>query len=257
MKQVSILDVATTSTDNQIAPHGEITDDQSMDADEKKVAKKSLSRTRTRVSGLEELQLIGRNREISKIIDLVSNSDNSQQVQVISVWGMGGLGKTTLVGGVYQSPKLSDMFEKYVFITIMRPFNLEEFLRSLARQLHEESSKKQELLENGNNNKKSLALMDVDNLTKELKRLLEKKSSLIVLDDFFETSEWDLIKPKLLPLLENTSRIIITTREENIAYHCSGKHGVVCNLQVLQPDDALCLLSEKVTKMSSSFLGLK
>ncbi|KXG28795.1 hypothetical protein SORBI_3005G167500 [Sorghum bicolor] len=246
VKQVSILDVATTSTDNQIAPHGEITDDQSMDADEKKVAKKSLSRTRTRVSGLEELQLIGRNREISKIIDLVSNSDNSQQVQVISVWGMGGLGKTTLVGGVYQSPKLSDMFEKYVFITIMRPFNLEEFLRSLARQLHEESSKKQELLKNGNNNKKSLALMDVDKLTEELKRLLEKKSSLIVLDDFFETSEWDLIKPKLLPLLEKTSRIIITTREENIAYHCSGKHGVVCNLQVLEPDDALCLLSEKV-----------
>lgn len=89
--------------------------------------------------------------------------------------------------------------------------------------------------------------MDVHELTEELKRLLEKKSSLIVLDDFLETSEWDLIKPRLLPLLEKTSRIIVTIREENIANHCSGKHGVVRNLQVLQLDDALCLLSEKVT----------
>ena len=247
MKLESILDVATTSIDDHIVPQGEIIDDQSMDADEKKVARKSLTRIRTRGGALEELQLIGRKKEISEIIDLISNNDNSQQVQVISLWGMGGLGKTTLVRGVYQSPKLSGKFEKYVFITIMRPFNLEEFLRSLAGQLHEGSSKKEELLDNRISNKKSLASMQVDKLTEELKRLLEKKSSLIVLDDFFETSEWDLIKPRLLPVLEKTSRIIVTTREENIANHCSGRHGVVHNLQVLQPDDALCLLSEKVT----------
>ena len=247
MKLESILDVATTSIDDHIAPQGEIIDDQSMDADEKKVARKSLTRIRTRGGALEELQLIGRKKEISEIIDLISNNDNSQQVQVISLWGMGGLGKTTLVRGVYQSSKLSDKFEKYVFVTIMCPFNLEEFLRSLAEQLHEGSSKKEELLYNRISNKKSLASMQVDKLTEELKRLLEKKSSLIVLDDFFETSAWDLIITYLLPILEKTNRIIVTTREENIANHCSGKHGVVHNLQVLQPDDALCLLSEKVT----------
>ncbi|KAJ1276044.1 hypothetical protein BS78_05G184000 [Paspalum vaginatum] len=57
---------------------------------------------------------------------------------------MGGLGKTTLVSSVYQSQKLSDNFEKCAFVTIMRPFNLPEFLRSLAEQLKEGSSKKKE-----------------------------------------------------------------------------------------------------------------
>lgn len=245
MKPVSISDVAITSTNNHTVAHGEIIDDQSMDADEKKVARKSLTRIRTSVGASEESQLIGREKEISEITHLILNND-SQQVQVISVWGMGGLGKTTLVSGVYQSPRLSDKFDKYVFVTIMRPFILVELLRSLAEQLHKGSSEKEELLENRVSGKKSLASMEVTELTGQLKRLLEKKSCLIVLDDFSDTSEWDQIKPTLFPLLEKTSRIIVTTRKENIANHCSGKNGNVHNLKVLKHNDALCLLSEKV-----------
>nr|AFE56224.1 Pib protein [Oryza sativa Indica Group] len=227
---VSISDVATTSTNNHTVAHGEIIDDQSMDADEKKVARKSLTRIRTSVGASEESQLIGREKEISEITHLILNND-SQQVQVISVWGMGGLGKTTLVSGVYQSPRLSDKFDKYVFVTIMRPFILVELLRSLAEQLHKGSSKKEELLENRVSSKKSLASMEDTELTRQLKRLIEKKSCLIVLDDFSDTSEWDQIKPTLFPLLEKTNRIIVTTRKENIANHCSGKNGNVHNLK--------------------------
>ena len=32
--------------------------------------------------------------------------------------GMGGLGKITLVGGVYESPEITERFEKCVFATI-------------------------------------------------------------------------------------------------------------------------------------------
>ena len=118
----------------------------------------------TGFSALEESQLIGRKKEINEITNLISN-EGSLQVQVISVWGMGGLGKTTLVDGVYQSTKLNDKFEKYVFVTIMRPFNLAELLRGLARGLHEGSSKKEELLENRVGSKRLIASMGVEELT--------------------------------------------------------------------------------------------
>jgi len=170
---------------------------------------------------------------------------------------MGGLGKTTLVDSVYQSTKLNDKFEKYAFVTIMRPFNLEELLRSLARGLREGSSKKEELLENSVRSKRLITSMGVEELTEELKRLLEKKSCLIVLDDLLDTSEWDLIKPKLSPWLEKTSRIIVTTRKKNIANHCSEEVRNVRNLQVLEPEDALHLFSEKVIFNCSILLGLK
>jgi hypothetical protein len=38
----------------------------------------------------------------------------------------------------------------------------------------------------------------------------------------------------------------VTTREESIAKHCSGKYGIVHNLEVLKEDDALKLFSLKV-----------
>ncbi|WVZ81889.1 hypothetical protein U9M48_029220 [Paspalum notatum var. saurae] len=241
------LDAATSSTtEHEIAALSEIIEDQCKDVDEKKVATRSLTRIRTGVGALEESQLIGREKEILKVIDLISNMD-SQQAQVIAVWGMGGLGKTTLINGVYYNPKLSDKFEKRVFLTIMRPFDLAENLRRLILGLHEGSSTKEELLENSVSNKrKSIASMGVEGLTEALANLLETKRCLIVLDDLSSSMEWDQLIPKIPQM--RTTRIIVTTREENIAKHCtgSGNHGTVHNLKILDHEDALRLFNKKV-----------
>ena len=172
---------ATISTNNCTMAPCEIVEDQSKDTAKKEV-KRTLTRIRTSVCDLEESHLIGRDKEISDIINLISNKD-IRFGQVISVWGMGGLGKTTLVNGVYQSPKISDEFERRAFVTIMRPFNAADLLRSLVVQLQEESTTKEELLKNSASKIGSLATMGVEALTKELKRLLEIKRCLIVLDD--------------------------------------------------------------------------
>ena len=84
-------------------------------------------------------------------------------------------------------------------VTIMRPFNPYELLSSLATQL---GANKEEA--NGDS----------------LAGLLEGKKYLIVLDDISSTTEWDVIV-KYFPTTVITSRIIITTREENIDMHCS------------------------------------
>lgn len=195
---------------------------------------------------LEESQLIGRKKEIDDIVNLLI-SRNSQQVEVVSVWGMGGLGKTALVSSVYKSPKLSDKFEKFIFVTIMRPFDLVELLKSLVVRLDQGSSTKEQLmLDNSAGNKKSLSTMGVEELKEELKRLVQMKSCFIILDDVSSISEWDQIRPCLVPHLKETSRIIVTTRKNDIAEHCSGKQDNVYNLEVLDPVEALHLFRKKV-----------
>ncbi|RLM99733.1 Disease resistance protein RPM1 [Panicum miliaceum] len=57
---------------------------------------------------------------------------------------MGGIGKTTLVADVYQSQELNDKFTKRAFVTVLRPFKLQELLRSIATQLDAVSSGKKE-----------------------------------------------------------------------------------------------------------------
>ena len=209
---MSSSDAATTSINNCTMAPCEIVEDQSKDTAKKEV-KRTLTRIRTSVGDLEESHLIGRDKEIFDIIDLISNED-IRFGQVISVWGMGGLGKTTLVNGVYQSPKISDKFERRAFVTIMRPFNAADLLRSLVVQLQEESTTKEELLKNSASKIGSLATMGVEALTNQLKRLLEIKRCLIVLDDLSSIAEWDdIIQGFLLDWKDNPNNCDYKERE--------------------------------------------
>jgi len=95
---------------------------------------KCLTRVETNFTAFKESKLIGRKGEKSKILNLISNQD-SKDFEVISVWGMGGLGKTTLVKDVYQSHELNAIFDKRACVTVKRPFNRTDVLNSLAEQL--------------------------------------------------------------------------------------------------------------------------
>ncbi|RLM58482.1 putative disease resistance RPP13-like protein 3 [Panicum miliaceum] len=249
VERTSSSDTTITSRNDRALVPCEIIEDQSKDDAENEV-KRTLTRIRTSVGDLDESHLIGRYKEISDIIDLISNKD-IRFSQVISVWGMGGLGKTTLVNSVYQSPKLSDGFERRAFVTIMRPFNLADLLRSLIVQLQEEATK-EELLKNSASKNGSLTMMGVEALTKQLKRLLEIKHCLIVLDDLSSIAEWDEIMQGFC-WIGKTTRIIVTTRKEHIAHHCSGNDKTVRNLDVLKEEDALDLFSQKVFGKDTEF----
>lgn len=85
----------TLGTNNSVMTTDEIVED-IFAGDNEKIARKSLGRQGTTACALEESELVGREKEKSDLINLISRQDNQHTV-VISVWGMGGLGKTTLV----------------------------------------------------------------------------------------------------------------------------------------------------------------
>ncbi|XP_034601588.1 disease resistance protein Pik-2 isoform X2 [Setaria viridis] len=109
-----------------------------------------------------------------------------------------------------------------------------------------ESSNKKDNIDFWRGTRKAIESMRIEELKKELSRLLEGKRCLIVLDDLSSTVEWDLIIQSF-PTLEDMSRIIVTTREENIAKHCSNNQENIM-LKVLEDNDALDLFTKKVFK---------
>ncbi|XP_047043838.1 disease resistance protein Pik-2-like [Lolium rigidum] len=86
--------------------------------------------------------------------------------------------------------------------------------------------------------------MKSQELKMELARLLKTQKCLVVLDDISSTSEWDLVQG----YLDNAGRIIITTREKNIAEHCSRDDRNMYSLEGLKDNDALDLFTKKVLK---------
>jgi predicted AAA+ superfamily ATPase len=170
------------------------------------------------LAALKESQLIGRETEKTEIIKRITTEDS--QLEVICVWGMGGLGKTTLVRDVYQDEELSGKFEKRACATIMRPFNVNELLKNLALQF---------------------GYKDVPEMDKKF----PGKKYLIVLDDLSSNAEWDTIIQHF-PATETASRIIVTTRVKDIATYCSKKHENIYRLQTLEDNNALDLFAKKV-----------
>ncbi|WVZ91579.1 hypothetical protein U9M48_037730 [Paspalum notatum var. saurae] len=179
---------------------------------------KCLTHMETNITAFKETKLIGRESEKIKIFKLLSN-EVSQEFEVISVWGMGGLGKTSLVKDVYQSQELNAMFDKRACITVKRPFNSEDVLNSLAEQLTGTRS-----WHHG---------------------ILDDKKYLIVIDDLSSTKEWDDIESSF-PRAVTESRLIITTRVNEIAGHCSSKASHILDLKILEEKAACDLFTEKV-----------
>ncbi|KAF7082191.1 hypothetical protein CFC21_086072 [Triticum aestivum] len=197
---------------------------------------------RSRTMALADQVLCGRETEKSILIKLVGQPDNNQGSKVISVWGMGGLGKTTLVRSIYRSQQLGGW--KRAWATALRPFNPEVLLRDLALQLQNTIQEDPAGSTATGVQKKNISVMKLQDLKDELARILKVQKCLVVLDDILSTSEWDLVKS----CLHNVGRIIVTTRQKDVAKHCSREDKNMYCLEGLKDAAALDLFIKKVFK---------
>lgn len=206
---------------------------------EKKLGR-SLSKTRS-VTPEDIVVRRSTEKQKQKLIHLLGQpDDDSQGCKVISVWGMGGIGKTTLVRSVYQSQQLCGW--KRAWATASRLFNSDALLWNLAMQLQTNIEEKDSTRADTVKQKKDIREMGHQEMTSELSKLLGTQNCLIVLDDLSTTEEWDSIKSILL----KSKRVIVTTREKSVAEHCCEDEHNIYKLVGIEDDAALDLFKTKV-----------
>uniref|UniRef100_A0A0E0MHE8 AAA+ ATPase domain-containing protein n=1 Tax=Oryza punctata TaxID=4537 RepID=A0A0E0MHE8_ORYPU len=196
---------------------------------------------------VEASNLVGIDIPRDQLINLVDDGD--QSFKVISIVGVGGLGKTTLANEVYK--KVGGKFYCQAFVSVSQKPDVKKILRSIICQIMEPyhastNPDKAVISQIKKQDYSSTESGDVEWLINILRVFLKDKRYLIVIDDIWSTQEWMTIK---FALFENTcgSRILVTTRISTIAKSCcSPDHGTVYELRPLSEVDFMCLFFRRI-----------
>ncbi|KAM5553237.1 hypothetical protein ABKV19_025459 [Rosa sericea] len=129
--------------------------------------------------------------------------------RVVSIIGMGGSGKTTIAKQVYHHKEVTDHFDCLAWVCISQQYQVRDVLERIYVKLISASNKEREEIKN---------LKD-DEIPGRLSRLQNERKCLIVLDDIWKTETWDFLKAAFECHEDSKSRILLTTRNEQVASH--------------------------------------
>ncbi|XP_039118164.1 LOW QUALITY PROTEIN: disease resistance protein PIK6-NP-like [Dioscorea cayenensis subsp. rotundata] len=179
----------------------------------------------------DDAMLVGMDGPRNTLMDWLIPGDGSI-LRIISVVGMGGLGKTTLVKKLYENRQVMEHFHRSAWITVSQTFSLKVLLRDMINQLLGSQVFSAEMTEG----------QLVQQLRDELMKL--NTSYVIVLDDVWSLNAWLSFFPAL-PDNSLGSRIIVTTRNLDVASFCSQESGHVYHLKPLCPENSWLLFCKK------------
>uniref|UniRef100_J3MYI3 Uncharacterized protein n=1 Tax=Oryza brachyantha TaxID=4533 RepID=J3MYI3_ORYBR len=178
---------------------------------------------------INDNELVGIDKNRQTLIESLHLEDCS--LRIIAVWGMGGLGKSTLVNNVYKNEAIISNFNCHAWLCISQSYKIHDVWRNMLKELCGEENRG---LDAGNMNNTELRV--------EMSKILHQKRYLIILDDVWSVADFLKIREFLV---DNGlgSRVIITTRIEEVA--SIAEDGCKISLEPLDNHDAWLLFCRK------------
>ncbi|KAL4017388.1 hypothetical protein IC575_020940 [Cucumis melo] len=171
-------------------------------------------------------KLVGISRRLHEINKLMGIG--LDDVRFIGIWGMSGIGKTTIARIIYKS--VSHLFDGCYFLDNVKEALKKEGIASLQQKLL-----------TGALMKRNIDIPNADGATL-IKRRISNIKALIILDDVDNVSQLRQLAGSL-DWFGSGSRVIVTTKHEDILV----SHGIErrYNVEVLKIDEGIQLFSQK------------
>ncbi|XP_019154379.1 PREDICTED: putative late blight resistance protein homolog R1B-16 isoform X2 [Ipomoea nil] len=147
-------------------------------------------------------KMVGCDNVLLTVLDQLTQQSTKGR-QVVSIVGMGGIGKTTLAHEVYEHPSITSHFDKQAWVTVSQEYNVEQMLRCLLSCVIAASR------DGGK-----------DQLAESVYKHLKGQRYLIVMDDIWSTTAWDSVQ-RCFPDDNNGSRILLTSRLREVGEYAS------------------------------------
>ncbi|KAB2623613.1 disease resistance RPP13-like protein 1 [Pyrus ussuriensis x Pyrus communis] len=167
-------------------------------------------------------------KEKLKALLLLSDNESSSNFSVVPIFGMGGVGKTTLAQLLYNDGQVKEHFDTNAWVCVSEHYEALRVIKTLIEEI----------------TKKPCDNLGMNSLEVQLSEQLMGKRFLLVLDDLWNESydEWDRLRT-LFTYGAKGSRVIVTTRSRRVA-------SIVCNsipihdLEKLSDKDCWLLLEK-------------
>ncbi|XP_019068819.1 disease resistance protein RPP13-like isoform X1 [Solanum lycopersicum] len=153
---------------------------------------------------------------------------------VLSIYGMGGLGKTTLAKKLYNCPDIASSFPTRAWICVSQEYNTMDLLKTIIKSIQGRTMETLDLLER----------MTEGDIEIYLRDLLKERKFLVVVDDVWQKEAWESLK-RAFPDSKNGNRVIITTRKEDVAERADDR-GFVHKLRFLSQEESWDLFCRKL-----------
>ncbi|KAK3440916.1 hypothetical protein EUGRSUZ_B01165 [Eucalyptus grandis] len=149
-----------------------------------------------------EKDIIGRDHDKETVKKFLFDSDVKGTVSILPIVGIGGLGKTTLAQGVYNDKMVREHFELKMWICVSNDFDMKKIVKNILACVTNEVLNHDVL----------------EQLQNELRRAIDGKRYLLVLDDYWDAKleTWLELKTLLVGGARG-SKILITTRLHSVA----------------------------------------
>ncbi|XP_068320976.1 putative disease resistance protein RGA3 [Pyrus communis] len=159
---------------------------------------------RETISSIGNEIIVGRDDAVSNIVATLTNSKDEENLSVMAIVGMPGLGKTTLATLVYNEDAISQQFDKKIWIYVSNTFDADLILSRILECV----------------NCGTVDIQSQEAVLKSLQEQLTEKRCLLVLDDVWNenSEEWSKLMICLSELhFARGSTILVTTRSSKVA----------------------------------------
>ncbi|XAR64558.1 hypothetical protein NMG60_11008287 [Bertholletia excelsa] len=177
--------------------------------------------------------VVGRDLDLSTLKHLLVESDVENNLSVVAIVGLPGVGKTTLAQLVYKDEDVVKTFDPTIWVWVSVNFKVERILNGMVESLTGDKSK----------------ATNVEGIVKKLQKELSGKKYLLILDDVWNQKPdlWNSMRSSLLGIGGSKGcKILVTTRNSQVVSTMQIPTSLTHSLGTLSEKDSWEMFRNKV-----------